>query len=117
MQAIIDGKTWTATEIEARREGSRIVVEGSSAIGTLVRVVFDADTVGHYRLGEGRSEAVLVDEFTEWTAYGFGSGSGMISEIDGERVAGSFGFRGKDTSGIASDREIASGKFDVDFAD
>ncbi|MCB0711071.1 MAG: hypothetical protein KDD67_01940 [Ignavibacteriae bacterium] len=116
MGAVIDGVTWKATETEAAREGSTLQVEGSSAIGTTLRLTLKNDTVGTYPLGEGLHEGILVDEFTSWTAHGVQSGSVTITEIDGEHVTGYFGFRGKDTVGLQAEREVASGTFDIDFS-
>ncbi|MGE3799561.1 MAG: DUF6252 family protein [Candidatus Kapaibacterium sp.] len=116
MGATIDGTTWRATELEAVREGSTLRIEGSSAIGTTLRLILKNDTVGTYPLGEGLHEGILVDEFTTWTAHGVQSGSATITEIDGEHVAGYFGFRGKDTVGLLAQREVSSGTFDIDFS-
>ena len=115
MSAIIDNVTWNAISVKASREGNNVLIEGESATGATLLLTLQGDTLGTYLLGEGVHQGELRDEGVTWRAHGMRSGSATLTEITEERVAGFFGFRAKDLSGLELSRDIVTGRFDIDF--
>lgn len=115
MKATIDNTTWESVEVSAVREGGLLSLTGVNAIGDQLRFTIFPDGPGDYPLGQGKHAGSFADEFSEWWAFGFGAGNLTILVLDDERVAGYFGFRGKDTATGKPSRTIASGTFDIAF--
>ncbi len=115
MMALINNIAWNAVEVSATQEGGLLTINGKNAVGDQLQFALYANSPGTYPLGEGLHSASFADEFAEWSAFGVGSGTITILTLDTERVAGYFGFRGKDTAEGSPPKTIANGTFDVDF--
>ena len=115
MMALIDNITWSAVDVSALQEGGLLTISGKNAIGDQLQFNLFANEPGEYQLGTGLHSALFTDEFTEWVAFGVGSGALTILTIDEAHVAGYFGFRGKDTTESSPSKTIANGTFDIDF--
>ncbi len=67
---------------------------------------FDADYPAYYVDADGNAYA---------TAWGGGSGSVTITEIDADHVEGTFQFKAFDAATEAVEKAVTEGKFDVEF--
>lgn len=115
MMALVNNTPWSAVEVSATQEGGLLAINGKNAIGDQLQFTLYANSLGTYPLGEGLHSALFTDEFAEWSAFGFGSGTITILTLDAEHVTGYFGFRGKDTAKGSPPKTIVNGTFDVDF--
>ena len=115
MKAIIDNASWESVNVSAVQDGGQLTLSGTNAIGDKLQFTIFPDGPGSYPLGQGKHAGFYADEFSEWWAFGFGAGSLTILVLDEERVAGYFGFQGKDTANGQPNRTIASGTFDIGF--
>ena len=117
LSAKVDGAAWTATIAFATNTGGFIAVGASNMATESIGFALQGTTTGTYSFGASiPTTATLTVGSDVWGAGGgIGSGSIVITALDGTHVAGTFAFEGVSTTGTPATRSITEGTFDIDF--
>ncbi len=115
LEVKIDGVPWSATSFVVGRSSGEIFIDGSFLSDLRVSLQIDSEAEGTYRLGIGKSSALLVDEEKVFRAEGFSAGELTITSITDDRIEGTFGFVAKDPNGIGAKRDVTNGRFSLPF--
>ena len=129
MSARVEGDSWNAVFVYARRENDYLTVEGTAWVGAeatlVIRLTIKAAAGATPQVIDSSSTIavnVVYDPTYQprqsWTAFGtMGSGTFMISSLSATGATGTFSFtaRALTANTVPEDYRVTEGTFDVRF--
>lgn len=123
--AKIDGKSWSASEVVATRNGNILTVTGQAFPGgtgseQLQIIITNITAAGDFTLSfignTGRFSMGDASNITTYLTLDQNAGTAKVTKIDDKGAKGTFSFNAKNANNQAEVKKVTEGSFDVVFS-